>query len=149
MRTIVVACGIALALMAGLVNVNAAKADTPVKTDAEKVRALLKERLETLMDQWGKVLKRDKFVPDKSAWLSDLCVILQEILEVNLELSFTPTDRLSAYKNAVEALKKVENDFKERVDGGTALPQDYLRAKQIRLKVEINMTKEQIKQGAK
>ena len=149
MRTIVVACGIALALMAGLVNVNAAKADPPPKGDADKVKALLQERRDTLAKELEMVKQREDIVPDKSVWLEKLTQAGLALLEVELELSASPADRMAAYKKALAFCQKLENDFGDRVNRGLALPEDHMRAKDMRLKVEIKMTKEQMKQDAK
>jgi len=114
-----------------------------------KVKALLKERRDILKDEWETVLKREDIVPDKSQWLDTLCHTLEAILEVDLDLSDSPADRLAAYKNAMDSAQKLENNFKDRMNRGLALPQDYMHAKELRLKVEISMTKEQMKQNAK
>ncbi|HLW68100.1 MAG TPA: hypothetical protein VKS79_22475 [Gemmataceae bacterium] len=147
MRTIVVGCGIALALMAGLVNDNSAKADPPPKGDAEKLKALLGERRDTLTKELEMTTKREAIVPDKSQWLDQLCQTQEALLDVDLELSTSPADRLAAYKKALEGLQKREDFFKSMTERGLALPQDYMRAKETRLKVEIKMTKERMKQG--
>ncbi|HEV3142552.1 MAG TPA: hypothetical protein VGZ47_01570 [Gemmataceae bacterium] len=149
MRTIVVFCGIALGLVLGLVSVNWAGADPPPKGDADKVKALLKERQQTLEEELKLVLQREDIVPDKSIWLEQALHAMEALVDVDLELSASPAERLAAYKKGVESLQKMEKNFKDRVNQGFAVPQDYARARETRLKVEIKMTKEQMKQNAK
>jgi hypothetical protein len=150
MRTIVVACGIALALMAGLVNVNAAKADPPQKPNAEKLRQLLEERRDALKEEYGIVTNLAKKVPE-IATSERLCALVMELLDVDLQLKQTPSERIDAYKFAIEELGKLEKQqkaAKELLKTATAAS-DYLHTKETRLKVEIKMTQEQMKQAAK
>ena len=149
MRSITIVCGIAVGLALGLAGLKLSAADPPPKTDADKVKALLKERREVLNDEWVMTLKREDIVPDKTIWLDQLCRTAEAILDVDLDLSATRDDRMAAFKNALEMAQKLEDNFKIRVERGLALPQDYLHAKETRLKIEINMTNEQIKQKAK
>jgi hypothetical protein len=149
MRTTLVLCGIALAVTAALANFNSLMADPPPNGDAEKVKALLQERRDTLAKELELIKKREDIVPDKSVWLEKLTQAALALLEVELELSTSPADRMAAYKKALESCQKLENDFGDRVNRGLALPEDHMRAKDMRLKVQIKMTKEQMKQDAK
>ena len=150
MRTIVVACAIALALMAGLINLNAGKADPPQKPDADKIKRLLEERRDALKEEYGILANLANKAPEHVT-TERLCALVVELLDVDLQLKQTPSERMDSFKFAIEELSKLEKQQmrSKEVLRTPSAASDYLHAKATRLKVEVKMTQEQMKQAAK
>ena len=144
MRFLILLFTFAFTLLTGCV----ANAEPPVNPDAQKVKELLKLRQKVVTDELKLIRAREDIVTDVGQWLWQLCETHEHLLEVNLELSETPGERITAYKKTLDELNKLEEQFVRTVVS-KLLPQDDRHLVEIRLKIEINMTKEQIKQNAK
>jgi hypothetical protein len=131
-----------------MLTANCLYGDPPINDHTKKLQELLKERRKTLGEELVLTVAREEMYPDKSQWALRVCDIRERLLDVDLALSKSDPERLSVYEKAIEEFKKIEASFKDRSVRGLFMPQDEVRVKDYRLKIEINMTKEQIKHNA-
>jgi hypothetical protein len=150
MRTIAGFGGTVLVLGLVLVSVRIATADPPPKPEEDKLKRLLEERRDALKEEYGLLAKVARGAPELVP-LERRCALLAELLEADLHLKQTPSERMDSYKFTIEELSKLEKEEKARNEmmKSAITASNYLCAKENRLKVEIKMTKEQMKQNAK
>src|SRR5262245_17684694 len=157
---------IALALLAGVCAAGAGvvmaqkpaeKAEQPAKSkpenppanaDAGRLESLLKDRLDNLKNGYAQVSHR-KDLQALPTTVQQVLEYLEKILEVQLELSQKPQDRLAAYEEILNESKEFAKMLNDRVRAGVQEPHEYNRAKDLVLKIEIAMLKEKKAQKGK
>jgi RNA polymerase sigma factor (sigma-70 family) len=119
-----------------------------VSADAAKLQSLLEERRDNLQKGYDELIHR-KDLESLAATLEQRLSFQDRLLDVDLELSHTPKQRLEAYERALQRSKDFEKWVHDRVEGGLQQPHDLKLVKDNRLKVEIAMLKEKMRQQGK
>jgi hypothetical protein len=116
----------------------------PADADTAKLDSLLKARRDNLQKGYD-LLAIHRDLSDLASILESLIAVQERLLEVDLELSHTPQQRMDAYERALEKARRMDTDVSNRVAGGLQQPQDSCRAKDALLKIEIAMFKEKMR----
>ncbi len=157
---------IALALLAGVCMAGAGivmgqkpetKADPPPKgkienpvadVDRTKLESMLKQRRDNLKEEYRSLGQRQD-VDNLPTTLDQKVKCQEKLLEVELELSRTPEERMAAYVQVLKEAQANADNVINRTKAGLALPSDQYRAKDLVLKLEIAMLKEKMAQKGK
>jgi RNA polymerase sigma factor (sigma-70 family) len=128
----------------------APREDKPAAPDAEvaKIEALLKERRENLKEAFEKQRLRQEQGMLMSP-MEELVPIQDRLLEVELELSHTPKERMEAYDRALKKASDLQKMVAARVAAGQERSVDDNVAKDNLLKLQIAMLKEKMRQQGK
>lgn len=121
---------------------------TPADSDAAKIRSLLNERRDNLRNTHDITLKRLPITQNLSATIDRLLSVQESILNVELELSQTPKERLEAYERSLKSAQGLFKMIETRVKDQIEPPQNLYRTRD-NVRIEIAMLKEKMKQKSK
>ena len=122
---------------------------TPADSDAAKIRSLLNERRDNLRNTHDIALKRLPISQNLSATVDRLLSVQESVLNVELELSQTPKERLEAYERSLKSAQGLFKMIETRVKGQIEPPENLYRTRDNVLRIEIAMLKERMKQKSK
>ncbi|HLW64082.1 MAG TPA: hypothetical protein VKS79_02105 [Gemmataceae bacterium] len=107
----------------------------------DELRKLLKERYASAIAEFDLTRAREDIVPDKTVWLDSLIASHRSMVETALELLSSPEEQALIVAEHLRKAVDLDRSFKDRIERGLALPQDYYRAHGYRLDVEIKLVK--------
>jgi RNA polymerase sigma factor (sigma-70 family) len=110
--------------------------------DSDKIASLLKERRDNLKQGLKILNQRRSLVPEI---VQQIWVLQEKLLEVELELSRTPQERLAAYAEALKQAQGIVETMRAR-EKITNDQSEFFRAKDVALRIEIAMLKEKMSQ---
>ena len=125
--------------------------DHPADKDTAKLKALLKERIETLRQRRKRLY--EAHMSGQGAGPGAVLHASNDVLLAELDLHESPSERIPVYEKLVENMKKLEQQAEmdsrlPRAPGGKFRHGDYLMAKAKRLEAEIWLQRERIKAKA-